>query len=746
MTIRTDSESIWEHAQHGCKPPPHFHFFRQLFSGAIYSALRQDVLKQITRLLIVTISLAAVSFAGVTVSSPQNGATVTSPVHVIATATSANTITFMRIYVDSVSVYGNPVSKIDTFLNIAAGKHTLVVQSWDSKNIVSKAVIAITVNTAPPGTPTPTPPTTSGVAISSPTNGATVASPMHVVASAASSSPITTMRIYLDGISVYLVNANKIDTLVNAAKGNHTIVVQAWNSLGVVFKAQVIVTVGTAPPPPTTGITVSSPRNGGALASPIHVVATAFSPASITAMRIYLDGVSVFATTTATIDTSVQAATGVHNLTVQAWDTAGVVFKAPLTISVNPTTTLSTETGNNTSAADSFATQTNGNTAAGNVSKVAMRTLLYPGSTAKIYAHFMPWFGSPKHNSVGYVSDDSQQIKKQVTDMVSRGLNGVIIDWYGISSDGTDFVMEDHVAQLMMQEAESQSGFTFAVMYDQGALQACIANNPNCNVTQRVIDDLNHANVSYWGSSAYQKSGGRPVVYFFFDSTYAVDWAQVRAGVAGNPLFIFSHATGFTHAQSDGAFAWIKPELATSTDPATIGYLSDYYNTATSSSNLSTGSAFPGFDDSLALWGKHRKVNQQCGNTWLQTIDEAKNHYSSSNQMAGIQLVTWNDYEEGTEIETGIDNCVTVNASAAGTVISWSITGSASTIDHFSIYVTLPGGKLLWLKDAPVGTTSMDLAQFSLDAGSYLVYVKAVGKPSITNKMSSGVQLTVPPH
>ena len=133
MTIRTDSESIWEHVQHGCKPPPHIHFFRQLFSGAIYPTLRQDVLKQITRFLIVTISLAAVSFAGVTISSPQNGATVTSPVHVVAAATSANTITFMRIYVDSVSVYGNPVSRIDAFVSIAAGKHTLMVQSWDSK-------------------------------------------------------------------------------------------------------------------------------------------------------------------------------------------------------------------------------------------------------------------------------------------------------------------------------------------------------------------------------------------------------------------------------------------------------------------------------------------------------------------------------------------------------------------------------------------------------------------------------------
>ena len=156
-----------------------------------------------------------------------------------------------------------------------------------------------------------------------------------------------------NGISVYLVNTNKIDTLVNWPRESHD------SSPGMEFARCSLQgaghrSVGTAPPPATTGITVSSPRNGGALASPIHVVATAFSPKSITAMRVYLDGVSVFATTTAAIDTLVQAATGVHNLTVQAWDAAGAVFKAPMTISLNPTTTLSTETGNNTSAADSF--------------------------------------------------------------------------------------------------------------------------------------------------------------------------------------------------------------------------------------------------------------------------------------------------------------------------------------------------------------------------------------------------------
>jgi hypothetical protein len=462
-------------------------------------------------------------------------------------------------------------------------------------------------------------------------------------------------------------------------------------------------------------------------------------------MRIYVDNISVYGAATNKIDTLVGTSTGAHSIIVQAWDSKGIVLKTPVSITVNPTTTLSAETSNNTSAADSFAAQSNGNAAAGNVSKVATRTLLYPGSTAKIYAHFMPWFGSPKHMSIGYISDDAQQIKKQVTDMVSRGLNGVIIDWYGIDPAGSDFLMIDHVTQLMMQEAELHAGFSFAIMYDQGALAPC-ANSPGCDMTQRMIDDLNHVNVSYWNSPAYQKSGGRPVLYFFINPLYTIDWARLRTGVAGNPLFIFPHETGFTHAQSDGGFGWIKPEMANSGDPAALAYLSLYYNTATSTAKFSTGSGYPGFDDSLAPWGQHRKVGQQCGQTWLQTLDEAKNHYSTSSQMSGIQLVTWNDYEEGTEIETGINNCVTVNASVAGTVVSWSITGQAATLDHFSVFVSQPGGNLMWLKDTPVSTLSMDLAQFNLDPGSYLVYVKATAKPSLTNKMSSGVQLTIPVH
>lgn len=115
-------------------------------------------MKRAVHLLIVALGLTAVSFAGVTVSSPTNGSTVGSPVHVVASATSTNPITFMRIYVDNVSVYAIASSKIDTLVAMSAATHNVVVQAWDSTGGVFKQALTLTVSgTTPTPTPTPTP-------------------------------------------------------------------------------------------------------------------------------------------------------------------------------------------------------------------------------------------------------------------------------------------------------------------------------------------------------------------------------------------------------------------------------------------------------------------------------------------------------------------------------------------------------------------------------------------------------------
>lgn len=414
---------------------------------------------------------------------------------------------------------------------------------------------------------------------------------------------------------------------------------------------------------------------------------------------------------------------------------AGTTFTA--------STTLTAETANNTSTAASFIAQTNGNIGPSNISKVPTRTLLYPGATARIYAHLVPWFGFGDHMNVGYISSDTLQIQKQVTDMVSRGLDGALVDWYGRGAFNKHFASYDQATQGFMHESELHAGFNFAIMHDAGALKTCAA-TIGCDVTQTLIDDLNYISVTYSNSPAYLNYGGRPVVYFFGHEAYTIDWALVRASVAGNPMFIFRNGSGFSKPQSDGAFSWVAPETVTSTNLMALPYLDNYYKTALSfPTAYSTGSGYKGFNDTLALWGSGRIIGQQCGQTWLTSVAEEGKAYSAANQMLGIQLVTWNDYEEGSEIETGIDNCVTVSASVAGTVVSWSITGQMNTVDHFTVFASQDGENLMWLADSPATATSLDLTQFGLNSGNYTVYVKAVGKPSLTNKMSAGVQLTV---
>lgn len=89
------------------------------------------------------------------------------------------------------------------------------------------------------------------VTVTSPGSGATVGSPIHVSASAKSINPITAMRIYLDGVSVYRVTTAQIDTYVSASAGTHSLVVQAWDSTGAVFKTPETITVSTSSPTPT---------------------------------------------------------------------------------------------------------------------------------------------------------------------------------------------------------------------------------------------------------------------------------------------------------------------------------------------------------------------------------------------------------------------------------------------------------------------------------------------------------------
>jgi phospholipase C len=90
----------------------------------------------------------------VTICTPTNGSTVSSPVHVVAGTTDSNAISYLQIYLDGVKVYEVKASSLDTNVTIGStGTHRLTVQAKDSAAQVFKTTINVTVGSAPPPPP-----------------------------------------------------------------------------------------------------------------------------------------------------------------------------------------------------------------------------------------------------------------------------------------------------------------------------------------------------------------------------------------------------------------------------------------------------------------------------------------------------------------------------------------------------------------------------------------------------------------
>jgi hypothetical protein len=246
---------------------------------------------------------------------------------------------------------------------------------------------------------------------------------------------------------------------------------------------------------------------------------------------------------------------------------------------------------------------------------------------------------------------------------------------------------------------------------------------------------------------------------------------------------VFEDASGFKHAESGGGYGWVKPtaiaSYASSTDKFDVAsYLPGFYAGAKSAaaadpSLFVLGSVFKGFDDVVVngwkVWGKqgasgngNRYVGQQCGKTWLDSFGAARKAYPESDPIEAIQVPTWDDYEEATEIESGIENYADVTASMSGDTLRWKVSASPKapedctaalapdtgftleqTLDHFEVYASsAPGSDTapLTLIDGDIAPTATSLDMTGkLPSGSHVLYVYAVGKPSIHNHLSAPV-------
>ena len=186
--------------------------------------------------------------------------------------------------------------------------------------------------------------TSPSVTICTPTNGATVSSPVNIVAGTTDkSSTVKYLQIYIDGAKQYQVSAGQLNTSLAMSAGSHRLTVQAIDAAGTIFKSTIYITVssgggGGGPCTLSTtnpSVTICTPANNATVTSPVNVVAGTTDSNKVTAMKIYLDGVSVFSTSSNQLNTNVSiSTTGSHRIAVQAWDSAGQVFKSVIYVNV----------------------------------------------------------------------------------------------------------------------------------------------------------------------------------------------------------------------------------------------------------------------------------------------------------------------------------------------------------------------------------------------------------------------------
>jgi hypothetical protein len=296
------------------------------------------------------------------------------------------------------------------------------------------------------------------------------------------------------------------------------------------------------------------------------------------------------------------------------------------------------------------------------------------GASPQIIAVYEAWFGIPKHISVGYTSHDPEVVRTQIRKAKDMGISAFVVDWYG---DREPFIDQSYA---LIQNMAAKNKFQVAMMYEES--------NQEEGATDEAIADFTMFHDTYLapnapGHQAYLTYQGRPIIFVFPNGNHT-DWAKVRTVVNRwnpAPLLIQENLPGPHPDAFDGFYPWINPgPLGWDAEGKNWGdrYLADFYKNMADkySDKLIVAGAWPKLDDHKASWSLNRHISARCGQTYKDTLDYWRPYFPAGQTIPFVLIETWNDYEEGSEIEPGVPTCA---ASPAPTLSSQGSTAPAPT-------------------------------------------------------------------
>lgn len=427
-----------------------------------------------------------------------------------------------------------------------------------------------------------------------------------------------------------------------------------------------------------------------------------------------------------------------------------------------------------------------------NVSTKNLHTLLYPGNTTRIMLEYQPWFCNTSnpcngHKVNGMEESNAAQILEQAQYMKSIGGDVATVDYYGCASSCGQSATQAYnlavtTALANVIAANPTNTPTLEIMIDGGSFDALsgvgqcapAAGDQSACIIAAINLQMDYLAKNWLYTSYYETNAANcnPIVLLFIgwgswpDTSPTTVYAGIAAhAMAGNTCgtsctyinsvdIVDENAGAITAAGLAGGYGWVQPLAWSSSNQLCwrgsncgAGYLASFYSTARAHlTKLGMGVGYKGFDDTNAGWGSNRVLAQQCGQVLIFTANQVGNSgYSSSSQLQYWQIATWNDYEEATEVETGIDNCFTVSTPTLVTGnLNWSMIISSiyadlSTVDSFSIYTGTGFPSTLYASGIAPNVNTFTAP--TLTAGQS-VWIYMVGKPLMQNRLSGALSYT----
>ncbi|NVK74480.1 MAG: hypothetical protein HWE24_13420 [Oceanospirillaceae bacterium] len=252
----------------------------------------------------------------------------------------------------------------------------------------------------------------------------------------------------------------------------------------------------------------------------------------------------------------------------------------------------------------------------------------------KIASHYYPLIGT-------YDSEDPDLVEYHLLLMKYSGIDGVLIDWYG-SFNVADYGLNLKNSNSLIFETPKYA-LDFGIVYEEFTTEKSSIRFQISEI-EAAVKDLEYIENNYLTMDNYIFFKDRPLLltfgprYIRSKTKWSTIFESVETEFSFLPLWNFTNLVGSEN--SVGEYAWIDFSSDSS-------LLKSFYSNNMKENII--GSVFPGFHDFYKEGGVGESYGylSHANGTRLDTNLELINTYNLSH----VQLVTWNDFGEGTILE-----------------------------------------------------------------------------------------------